>query len=454
MLVLTLICQIMALTMNAHANNTAMITIVGDSKAKVAQVTDLEGSNARLQSFLDGNEVVYEKDGRLYLRENGYFVFGGDAVDRGDAGIFITELLLDFKRRYPDRVFLIAGNRDINKIRIPDYLITATTKGSTPLERLHYFFSRINAREAFGFRKAELEKRDNRLFSDNEVVEDFLNSLKKGGSHFEFLMNAQLAVRINNTLYIHGALTEENFGAVPRTQMKFDRLNIWAKALNDWYQIELRKWILHPSFEDYEGAKALVEYQQPIGLTNNNPHSVVYGRFSDETGTSYLPSRELIEKLSSQGIFEIISGHTPQGEAPTVLVTRSSSGRLFRVIIADNSYSATERSAKIYSTVQGTEIKTWVNDPRNGELKEVRLSLDDKELPLVGRRLKGTGETIKAEFSNKEFLLEKFNHSIEPDGKKNFSISTRVVHFDDLAGEFLSEATSKLCESDLSRILK
>ncbi|CBZ31506.1 hypothetical protein, conserved [Leishmania donovani] len=44
-----------------------------------------------------------------------HFVFGGDAFDHGN-DITFGKALLDFKRRFPSRVHLLLGNRDVNKM--------------------------------------------------------------------------------------------------------------------------------------------------------------------------------------------------------------------------------------------------------------------------------------------------------------------------------------------------
>jgi len=44
-------------------------------------------------------------------------VFGGDAVDKGNGDIRFVRAMLRLKKRYPDRVHLIVGNRDCNKLR-------------------------------------------------------------------------------------------------------------------------------------------------------------------------------------------------------------------------------------------------------------------------------------------------------------------------------------------------
>ena len=44
--------------------------------------------------------------------------FGGDVCDKAPGSLQITQQLVSAKKRYPDRVFLIVGNRDMNKLRL------------------------------------------------------------------------------------------------------------------------------------------------------------------------------------------------------------------------------------------------------------------------------------------------------------------------------------------------
>jgi hypothetical protein len=54
----------------------------------------------------------------LLLKDGCYFVFGGDAGDKRDGTIRFVTLMIKLKQRYPDRVFLLVGNRDQNKLRL------------------------------------------------------------------------------------------------------------------------------------------------------------------------------------------------------------------------------------------------------------------------------------------------------------------------------------------------
>lgn len=57
-----------------------------------------------------------------FADDQGKFVYGGDVCDHGPGDIRIARALVDLKHRHPDRVFLLAGNRDINKLRFSSEL--------------------------------------------------------------------------------------------------------------------------------------------------------------------------------------------------------------------------------------------------------------------------------------------------------------------------------------------
>jgi hypothetical protein len=62
---------------------------------------------------------------RLVLRPDSHFVYGGDTVDKGPGDIRLVRALVSLKRRHPDRVDLLVGNRDLNKLRLSSELSEA-----------------------------------------------------------------------------------------------------------------------------------------------------------------------------------------------------------------------------------------------------------------------------------------------------------------------------------------
>lgn len=87
---------------------------------KRSNVLDWEEVESPIQSN-DSNDTDI-KFGRLILRPNTQFVYGGDTVDKGNGDIRLVRALVGLKKRYPDRVHLLVGNRDLNKLRLPSEL--------------------------------------------------------------------------------------------------------------------------------------------------------------------------------------------------------------------------------------------------------------------------------------------------------------------------------------------
>ena len=90
-------------------------------------MTDVEGDLdywLRFCAISDSVDVGSGPDD-LSLRPGCHLVFGGDSVDKGRADLGFLRSLLALKDRHPDRVHLLLGNRDINKMRLPAELCAA-----------------------------------------------------------------------------------------------------------------------------------------------------------------------------------------------------------------------------------------------------------------------------------------------------------------------------------------
>jgi hypothetical protein len=86
----------------------------------VGYCTDVEGNYEYWKRYLRLSRVIEraETTGRVQLKSNCHFVYGGDVCDRGSGDLRILRDLLELKTQSPDRVHLILGNRDINKLRL------------------------------------------------------------------------------------------------------------------------------------------------------------------------------------------------------------------------------------------------------------------------------------------------------------------------------------------------
>jgi hypothetical protein len=187
----------------------------------IAFITDLEGRWDKLERACAGNEHLSLQDGALRLAPGTALVFGGDAVDRGPAGRRIVATLLAAKRQYGDRVVLLAGNRDINKLRLHRELAGHPPDGA-PAELLgdrpallRWILARtMGAAEAFAHRAAEL-RAEGAQADDEDVVDSFAADVAPGGALAEYLRSACLAHRADGTLFVHGGVTASSLGVVP-----------------------------------------------------------------------------------------------------------------------------------------------------------------------------------------------------------------------------------------------
>ena len=96
--------------------------------------TDVEGNWDYFARYCARSRVVsLDPDGSLSLRDDGcYFVYGGDVCDNGPGDLRLCQLLVSLKRRHPDRVALLSGNRDLNKLRMTAELEQAPPPSPDP----------------------------------------------------------------------------------------------------------------------------------------------------------------------------------------------------------------------------------------------------------------------------------------------------------------------------------
>ncbi|KAG8458321.1 hypothetical protein KFE25_005168 [Diacronema lutheri] len=218
----------------------------------VVYVTDPEGNLAYFARCITQSNGAYLEDGELLLRKGWLFVFGGDLCDKADGSLRIAQMIIAAKRRYPDRVFIIAGNRDLNKLRLRTELSDGAMASEpavpygAPKSTLAYaaflaklaaeaklhapddgplpaaLYARFNTKPNrlrwildhtmgaagdFERRRDELRltRRVERV-GDDDVVASFVESVADTGVLTEVLKAAHLAVGIDETLYVHGGL--------------------------------------------------------------------------------------------------------------------------------------------------------------------------------------------------------------------------------------------------------
>jgi len=380
----------------------------------VTYLTDVEGVYPKLTSFCRGNPSLSLVDGRLEVRPGHLFVFGGDAVDRGPHGRRIVRALVDVKRRQPEQVVLLAGNRDINKLRLARELRGHLPKRAPaeasewPLPDLLRFLLEhtMGAKGAFAFRQVELREQDPRA-NDDDVVQSFLDDVSRDGDVLAYLQLAQLGFRAGATLFVHGGVTKENLGHVPASPTRdvsahhFHDVDAWVSGLNEWYRGELS------AFDAGHGYDALMAYQAPLPGTRLNQASVVYGRPTDDLNNPVLPAPEVIATLAQSGVRRLVYGHTPIGDVPCVL--RDREGTL-ETICADCSRGRDEEAPRLslrddFVSLEGHAVL----DDGERVHHAARLDANVDVAPLA--RSTGTGHSVRSRLDDGRFLIARFFES-------------------------------------------
>jgi hypothetical protein len=349
----------------------------------IAYLTDVEGRWDKLASFAEANPLVALRDDSLVLADGVTFVFGGDAIDRGPHGRKVVRTLLAARRRYGDRIVMLAGNRDLNKLRLVRELdeVPAAERG----ERLRWIFANtMGAPRAFEHRAAELA-REGRAADPAAVVTSYLADLGPGGDLRAYLDAARLAYRAGATLFVHGGVTDENFAARD--------VDAWIAELDRFYRSELA--VFAGGTEPTE----LIAYQAPVPGTHANEGSVVYARPTDDNGNPELPDPDVITRLRASGIERVVVGHTPSGDCPTLVREDG-----FELVLGDNSYGRLERGSQLAFTDAVTTVR-GITELDDGSHVVVAYDLQRTAQSPVGRRDRDTGQLVKAALVDGSYLL-------------------------------------------------
>eukprot|EP00510_Aplanochytrium_minuta_P005702 CAMPEP_0184009520 /NCGR_PEP_ID=MMETSP0954-20121128/2654_1 /TAXON_ID=627963 /ORGANISM="Aplanochytrium sp, Strain PBS07" /LENGTH=430 /DNA_ID=CAMNT_0026288909 /DNA_START=342 /DNA_END=1634 /DNA_ORIENTATION=+ len=413
---------------------------------RIGHMTDLEGHleffkrSVRLSSVLELREQESSSSSspscRLeFIRENDIFVFGGDVCDHGVGDQIIAESLIDFKLRHPERVFLLAGNRDINKMQLTSSVVPYFLENEkVGIEKLKHFLKRkLNCPNAFELRRKALK-----AVSPGEEVDDlavtlsFIESVKPGGFMTEYLRLAQLGVVIEDTLYVHGAITEKSVGTVPRTEKVYSNLRKWIQALNEFAEQEVTEWQRSPT----EHGKYLINYQMPGGFDGK---SVVYANWWKPGSSPFFP-RSIPESvaafLADSNIKNVITGHAPLGDSPTVI---RHDLKDITVVACDTSYSDRLAPDKRGEAISEALVVLTAQDGHVESRVRIHGSLCNGQefdtyvvdsIPFLGRPSKSPpGGWIKLGLGNGNCLV----CMVPKNPKHPFEIHQKSVHVSNLA---------------------
>ncbi len=367
---------------------------------KIAFLSDVEGRWSKLVDFCEGNLLVSLVDGDIQVADGPTVVYGGDTIDRGPYSRAVLSALIEGKERQPDQVVLLAGNRDVNKLRLPRELAGHPRAGApqgTRAEILRWTLAKtMGAADAFEHRRTELGHRS----ADEDVVDSMLAdvSARPTGLLLAYLLCSQLAWRSEETLFVHGGVTEANLGVVPGDDRSYD-VDEWIWRLNRFYRQQVDAYANDPMGVAHH---ALIAYQAPLPGTRANDESVIYARPVDARGNALPPSPALRARLRDQGIRRIVVGHTPAGDTPAICRVDG-----FESIIADSSYGNLERGSQVLLDRSRTSIRAWVR-PVGEQPQRLTADLHLDEPSIIGRRVRETGQLVKGRLDDGRYVLCRF----------------------------------------------
>ncbi len=338
-------------------------------------ITDVEGNWERLlsQANSPASVLVINNNGTGTIKNNGRIRFLGDTTDKGPHSFKVITFILNLKKKYPDRVELIIGNRDLNKLRFNwelspaaldlrtdetrddgfrvyewktkwdkwiadgknkvDGVVTSYTHGENPVTdqilKMKWMLSEtMGAAELFEAVKKELN-----LKTDALTCQELQTWAQPGGLWAQYLELANIIYFDADigALYVHGGISDTDFGVVPDQQKRYENLAQWISALNAWGQKVIRAGING----DMKDAIAGVQYQEPEVIRDMNghtkwgtpnPESVIHGRpWSPDYNIKPIDPTTA-QTLKSQGVNYVCSGHSPIGQIAVMI--RSSNGLL------------------------------------------------------------------------------------------------------------------------------
>jgi len=242
---------------------------------------------------------------------------------------------------------------------------------------------------------ALLRQLEKDAISEEQVAQAIIRSVCPGGCMRELLELGQLGYVHKDILFVHGGLVGgpwpgsnegvDCFGYVPGMAERIADARAWIQALNDWKRLQIAEWVRQPLWREpaepggvpTRAGSAIVDYVCP-----GCEPSVVMGRQLDRKGMPKPLPAELVAKLNKNGVHKLAVGHTPHGNAPTLL---KSDGLL--MIMADTSYSdmsAGDNRGYAVSEVQFLEDGRVSVHGSLHDQRQLNFSLPSSSSALVG----------------------------------------------------------------------
>lgn len=298
---------------------------------RVFYLTGLEGNGERLKSWVRNHpSITWNSYGGLQFKDSeSLFVYGGGATGAGTQNQWILKTLVDFKIRYRDRVILIAGDAELFQLRLQNVSTAAK----------------------------------------------------------DYLKEAQLIFRWQDSLFVYGAITELGAGWIP-SDVSFEgkylpNVDKWIQELNLFYRTQIQEWSLLPA---KNGGRILAAYQSYLG-------GVVFGKYADSLGMPALPGSEALNYLNQNEIKRVITGNTHQGETLTWLQSSET-----EFLLANS-----EEGIPLIELSKGVSRIT-VN---MGEDKTIDQTVHHAKNPWIGKKLSPEGSLVIGKDPSNSFYVLK-----------------------------------------------
>eukprot|EP00928_Gymnodinium_smaydae_P029594 TRINITY_DN22246_c0_g1_i1.p1 TRINITY_DN22246_c0_g1~~TRINITY_DN22246_c0_g1_i1.p1 ORF type:complete len:882 (+),score=90.87 TRINITY_DN22246_c0_g1_i1:82-2727(+) len=384
---------------------------LGATKAKIAYISDVEGHWPFFCNYVDNSRGLRfanaaadnltrhtPEDLDIVLEDGWQFIFGGDACDKGLGTLRFLEAMVRLKKKYPNRVTLIMGNRDVNKMRWTAEVATSELelsrvkecpvafwipKAQTFLAFITDMAAKQNGIEKdavndemleklctkankyryllncdmgsfgdFEFRRKELaiiKQKPEEEITDDDVVHSYEQSLEPSGWMASFLDLAQIGAIVGTTLFVHGQVVNgidektavPSMGVVPGEKLPIEDLRLWIAKLNSWGADQVMQWKTQLTWTKPPTEATLDAWKERGGadlIAYGTPGSpwptVIYCRYLTKTSMPLPLPTYVTDIMKKHGVFNLVVGHTPHGTAPTVIRARG-----INVIMADTSFS-------------------------------------------------------------------------------------------------------------------
>jgi len=440
----------------------------------IVYITDVEGNVAYFEHLISISKGLFrDEGGNLDLRPNYHFVYGGDVCDRGKGDIRIASDLVHIAKKYPNRVHLVLGNRDVNKMRLISELVPeqltkklsvfwidevdvmedASAQQHSRVTRLHTILEcTMGAPDAYQHRVNELIEMGtindgmSTTEKDELVVDSFLSSVQPGGCISEYLRLGKLAFLLGDVFFFHGGVHEAALGWVPPSKRhsegyRVESVQSWCMELSAFHEEEISSFLAGCHRQDHlnrssdyapfsavggyehdEPGSRLMQYAMGLLPDGNSSGTICYDNFL-VNGSPEAPNEAVVKFLNKSGVIRTVTGHQPHGDVPLVVSTPT-----LQLITGDTSYAQnvewdfgySDNSTALYDQLSSratsggrSEDPIPPAETRGYAAAEIVISFDEHDINSCSQVLM---HGLSQEQLDYEFIANEFIGRCTPDG--------------------------------------